>query len=162
MIRKIYKHSELIFEKIANFATLLLSNSITFFLALCLVIYWFANKHLKSLTSDELIRDVIHAVTFLSLFIIQKSFNRFSAFLHIKVNELIVSDKKADNAVLHLEHKTEQELTNIVKVQLETEIESKEKQIQIEASNPKLINSYLVIQFKKIVIYTKAFLKIFK
>jgi low affinity Fe/Cu permease len=127
MIKKIYEYSELVFEKIANFATSVLSNSITFFAALCFIFYWFFNKNLHSLTSDDLFRDIIHAVTFLSLFIIQKSFNRFSAFLHIKVNELIVSDKKADNAVMHLEHKTEQELTNIVKTQLDTEKESGEK-----------------------------------
>jgi low affinity Fe/Cu permease len=126
-MKKIYTHSELLFEKIANFATIILGNSITYFIALCAVLYWFINKQFHAQTVDETIRDMIHALTFLSLFIIQKSFNRFSAFLHIKVNELIVSHKTADNAVIHMENKTEQELVGIVKEQLELEIELKEK-----------------------------------
>jgi low affinity Fe/Cu permease len=68
----------------------------------------------------------------LSLFIIQKSFNRFSAFLHIKVNELIVSNKTADNSVIHMENKTEQELVEIVKEQLELEIMEQEKIYEIK------------------------------
>ena len=56
------------------------------------------------------IGDVILGVAFLSLFIIQKSFNRFSASIHLKVNELVASDELANNAVLNAEEKTELEI----------------------------------------------------
>lgn len=64
---------------------------------------------------QEFIRDVIHSLTFLSLFVIQKEFNRFSAALHLKVNELVSSHKSANNAVLNIEDKTEQEIIELAK-----------------------------------------------
>jgi low affinity Fe/Cu permease len=131
-MKKLYIRLELVFEKIANYATIILSNSITFFIALCAIIFWFIHKQFAIQTVDETIRDLIHSLTFLSLFIIQKSFNRFSAFLHIKVNELIVSNKTADNSVIHMENKTEQELVEIVKEQLELEIMEQEKIYEIK------------------------------
>ena len=62
-----------------------------------------------------IIGDIIFGVTFLSLFIIQKSFNRFSASLHLKLNELISSHDTASNAVLNAEIKTEKEITELTK-----------------------------------------------
>jgi len=53
--------------------------------------------------------------SFLSLFIIQKSFNRFSASLHLKVNELVASHEPASNSVLNAEEKTEQEISQLTK-----------------------------------------------
>lgn len=62
-----------------------------------------------------MIGDLILGVTFLSLFIIQKSFNRFSASLHVKVNELVVSHEPANNSVINVELKTEAELTELTR-----------------------------------------------
>ena len=61
------------------------------------------------------IGDVILGVAFLSLFIIQKAFNRFSASLHLKVNELVASHELANNAVMNAEEKTELEITILSK-----------------------------------------------
>src|ERR1035437_4869797 len=47
--------------------------------------------------------------------VIQKSFNRFSASLHLKVNELVASHQPASNAVMNAEGKTEQEITDLSK-----------------------------------------------
>ena len=60
-----------------------------------------------------IIGDIIFGTTFLSLFIIQKSFNRFSASLHLKVNELVSSHETASNSVMNAEVKTERELTEL-------------------------------------------------
>jgi low affinity Fe/Cu permease len=49
----------------------------------------------------EYIGDVILGVASLNLFIIQKSFNRFSASLHLKVNELVASHEPASNSVIN-------------------------------------------------------------
>lgn len=60
-----------------------------------------------------MVGDMILGVTFLSLFIIQKSFNRFSASLHLKVNELVASHEPASNSVINLDEKTEAEITEL-------------------------------------------------
>jgi low affinity Fe/Cu permease len=62
-----------------------------------------------------MVGDLILGVTFLSLFIIQKSFNRFSASLHLKVNELVASHEQANNSVINLEQKTEAEIKELTK-----------------------------------------------
>ena len=70
-----------------------------------------------------MIGDLILGVTFLSLFIIQKSFNRFSASLHLKVNELVASHEPASNAVINIEQKTEAEITELSKEYAELVVE---------------------------------------
>ncbi len=51
----------------------------------------------------------------MTLFIIQKSFIHFSASLHLKINELVASDKAASNTVINAEEKTEEEITELSK-----------------------------------------------
>ncbi len=59
----------------------LLGNSLTFTVALAMVIIWLSNiAHYKN-DLHHAIGDMILGFTFLSLFVIQKSFNRFSASL---------------------------------------------------------------------------------
>ncbi len=114
-MKNIYRHTERRFEKLASVAIALLGNSVTFIIALCLVIFWLCNKQFYRQNIHAAIGDVILGVTFLSLFIIQKTFNRFSASLHLKVNELVASHEPASNLVINLEKKTEQEITNLSK-----------------------------------------------
>lgn len=111
----IYKYSEKKFEKMTSIAITVLGNSITFFVAFCLVIYWLTIKMLYMKDIHNIIGDVILGVAFLSLFVIQKSFNRFSASLHLKVNELVLSHAPASNAVINSEEKTEFELNELSK-----------------------------------------------
>ena len=59
--------------------------------------------------------DVIFSVTFLSIFIIQKSVNRFSAALHLKMNELVASHDNASNRIINIEEKTEEEIRALAK-----------------------------------------------
>jgi low affinity Fe/Cu permease len=113
---KIYiQKIELIFEKFTSVATSILGNSITFIAALGMVTFWLSHKMFTNPNIGDIIRDIIHGTTFLSLFIIQKSFNRFSAILHLKVNELVSSNDLASNTVMNLEIKTEQELAALNK-----------------------------------------------
>ncbi len=120
-MKRIYRYSETVFEKITTLATLVLGNSITFMLALGMVLYWVINKDFFAQEIRDSIRDIIHGVTFLSLFVIQKSFSRFSALLNLKVNELVSSHEPASNAVLHVESKTEHELMILSKEYAELE-----------------------------------------
>jgi len=114
-MKNIYKHTEKGFEKLTSLATVILGNSITFIIALGTVIFWLSNRKFYTQNIHQSIGDVILGVTFLSLFIIQKSFNRFSGSLHLKVNELVASHEPADNTVINAEEKTEHEITKLSK-----------------------------------------------
>ena len=112
---KIYSRLEQLFEKLTSTVTAILGNPITFIVALCLVLWWWINNLFTTMDIHQIIGDIIFGVTFLSLFIIQKSFNRFSASLHLKVNELVSSHETASNAVLNADVKTEREITELSK-----------------------------------------------
>lgn len=129
MIR-IHKHIELFFEKLTCTATIVLGNSITFICAFCLVLFWFTNKSFITQDIHAIIGDVILSITFLSLFIIQKSFNKFSSSLHLKINELVSSNESANNAVIDMETKTEFEITEFSKEY--TELAKQVHELEVE------------------------------
>jgi len=112
---KIYSQLESVFEKLTSVATTILGNSITFIVAFGLVLYWWITSFLATKDMHQIIGDIIFGTTFLSLFIIQKSFNKFSASLHLKINELVSSHDTASNAVMNAEAKTEREITELSK-----------------------------------------------
>jgi len=115
-MKKIYRHTENSFEKLTSIVTTILGNSITFILAFCMVIFWWINNVCYYHPSIHvMIGDIIFGLTFLCLFIIQKSFNRFTASLHLKVNELVSSNKNASNTVMNAEIKTELEIIELAK-----------------------------------------------
>ena len=103
------------FDRLTSVATRVLGSSITFIVALCVVAYWVTADDFLKQTTHEIIRDSLLAVTFLSFFIVQKSVNRYSAALHLKVNELVASHDKASNEVVNIEEKTEEEIRNMAK-----------------------------------------------
>ena len=118
-MKSLYRYIESGFEKLTSVAITILGNSISFIVALIIVIYWLTNKQFFKQDIHYCIGDIILGVAFLSLFIIQKSFNRFSKSLHLKVNELVASHEPANNAVIHAEEKTEHEINILSKEYLE-------------------------------------------
>ncbi|MBC7525830.1 MAG: low affinity iron permease family protein [Flavobacterium sp.] len=64
----------------------------------------------------------------MSLFVIQKSFNKNSAQEHLKRNELISSHKPANNPVIDTSQKTEKEIQEMSKEYIETD-DSLEKEL---------------------------------
>ena len=124
---KIYRHTENGFEKLTSFATTILGNSITFIIALGVVIFWFTNEQFYTQDIHSSIGDLILGITFLNLFIIQKSFNRFSGSLHLKVNELVASHEPASNKVMNAEVKTEDEIIELSKQYTELAEKTKEE-----------------------------------
>ena len=114
-MKNLYSFTEKIFEQLVSLATSILGNSITFILAFCLVLFWWINNLFTTQDLHQIIGDIIFGTTFLSLFIIQKSFNRFSASLHLKINELVSSHEPANNSVINAEVKTEREITELSK-----------------------------------------------
>jgi low affinity Fe/Cu permease len=128
-MKNLYRHIETSFEKLTSVAIAILGNSISFIVALITVIFWLTDKQFFKQDIHYCIGDIILGVAFLSLFIIQKSFNRFSKSLHLKVNELVASHEPANNAVIHAEEKTEHEINILSKEysELAEQIEEKEK-----------------------------------
>lgn len=128
---KIYRKLEKFFEKITCIITAILGSSITFTVALVTIIFWFSNRDFKSIEINETIRDLIHGIAFLSLFVIQKEFSKFSGALHLKVNELVASNETANNAVINVESKTETEIHELQKeyTELAEKIEKEEDKL---------------------------------
>ena len=125
-MRNLYKHSESVFEKIATIAIAILGNSITFIIACITVFFWLGSTQFYMQDMHKIIGDLILGVAFLSLFIIQKSFNRFSASLHLKINELLASHLAAKNSLINAEGKTESEINELAKVYTELSSQANE------------------------------------
>ena len=114
-MKKLYIQMERSFESVTSVAMAILGNSITFVLALCTVILWMSNKLFYTEDIHDRIGDLILGVTFLSMFIIQKSVNRSHGSLHLKVNELVASHEHANNEVINSEEKSELEIKELSK-----------------------------------------------
>lgn len=112
-MEKGYKLLQKIFEQITSAVTTVLGSPITFILALIMIAFWFSNREYSTHHVNETIRDIIHGVSFLTLFVIQKAFSHFSASLQVKLDELILSHEPANNAIINIEKKTEHEITEI-------------------------------------------------
>jgi low affinity Fe/Cu permease len=136
-LKEFYFTVERNFEKLVSLATKVLGNSITFILACILVVFWWITTLLKTSDLHQNIGDFIFGTTFLSLFIIQKSFNRYSALIHLKMNELISSHDTANNSVMNTSKKTEKEIMDLSKeyVEIEEEIEAKFEEAKEELIN---------------------------
>lgn len=135
-MKNTYLQIEKIFEKLTSWATALLGNSITFIMAFVLVLFWFTNKQFYTQNIHESIGDIILGVTFLSLFIIQKAFNRFSGSLHLKVNELVASHDSASNKVINADEKTELEITELSKEYSELAAQAHEEIQELISNKP--------------------------
>ena len=128
-MKKVYIAIERVFEKLTSLVTTILGNSITFILALLLVLFWWVLGVFNSNDLHQNIGDFIFGTTFLCLFIIQKSFNRYSALIHLKINELISSHEAANNEVMNTYEKTEQEIIALSKEYIDLEEEIAESEI---------------------------------
>jgi low affinity Fe/Cu permease len=136
MMKNMYGHTERIFEKLTATITSILGNSISFLVALVMVIFWWSDNSFSKEGIHQTIGDIIFGTTFLSLFIIQKSFNRFTALMHLKINELISSHEPASNAVIHAEVKTEKEIVELSKEYVDlVEADIIKKEEKDESSN---------------------------
>lgn len=123
---KHYQKLDKSFERTTSIFTRILGNPITFILAFILVVFWLTNIDYQTQTTNDIIRDYVYGLSFLTLFIIQKSFNHFSASLHIKINELLASNDMANNEILNIEAKTEHEIIELKKEYIELANQIKE------------------------------------
>ncbi|CCH51163.1 protein of unknown function DUF1452 [Fibrisoma limi BUZ 3] len=100
------------FETFASRATRATGSSTAFLLALLTVIIWLITGPIfkYSDTWQLVINTGTTIVTFLMVFLIQKSQNKDSLAMQIKLNELLAVNRKASNRLLNIEDLTEAEL----------------------------------------------------
>ncbi|RIV19114.1 low affinity iron permease family protein [Fibrisoma montanum] len=100
------------FERLASRATKATGSSTAFLLALLTVIIWLVTGPLfnYSDTWQLVINTGTTIVTFLMVFLIQKSQNKDSLAMQIKLNELLAVNRKASNRLLNVEDLTEADL----------------------------------------------------
>ncbi|MGZ4981791.1 MAG: low affinity iron permease family protein [Methylobacter sp.] len=71
----------------------------------------------------------IGVITFLMVFLIQRGQNKELSILHVKLNELIVSTKHADNRLMNVESLTEKEISEVQEVHRKIGTEDTERKI---------------------------------
>ncbi|MEO8885933.1 MAG: low affinity iron permease family protein, partial [Mucilaginibacter sp.] len=99
------KNKSNFFEKFANWATNATGSSAAFIIALTIIITWIFTGPIfdYSDTWQLIINTGTTIVTFLMVFLIQKSQNKDSKAIHLKLNELIASHQGTSNRMVNIE-----------------------------------------------------------
>ncbi|WP_417429674.1 low affinity iron permease family protein [Halpernia sp.] len=116
------------FEKFSNAATTFTGSSYAFLGATAIVIIWAASGPIfnYSETWQLVINTGTTIITFLMVFLIQKTQNKDSKAIQIKLNELIAASKSASNRIVDIEDLTEDELDQLHKYYEKLSKEAKE------------------------------------
>lgn len=104
-------------EKISKKVSIASGSSGAFILAFSTIILWAILGPVFNFsdTWQLVINTSTTIVTFLMVFLIQRSQNRDSIALHLKLNELIISQKLANNHMVDVENISEKELNILLK-----------------------------------------------
>jgi len=105
-------HGSSFFERFATFITRKTGSTGAFVIAFLIVIAWVATGPIfnYSDTWQLVINTGTTIVTFLMVFLIQKTQNKDSIAIQIKLNELIACNNKASNRLVDIEDISEEEL----------------------------------------------------
>lgn len=111
------KKKKNLFERFANWATSATGSSTAFIIAISVIIVWGITGPIfkYSDTWQLIINTGTTIVTFLMVFLIQKSQNKDSKAVHLKLNELLASHEGASNRMVDIENLTEAELDQLHK-----------------------------------------------
>lgn len=114
MSRKIKKPAG-IFERFANTVTIITGSSFAFLAALAIILAWAITGPLFdfSETWQLIINTGTTIITFLMVFLIQKTQNKDNKAVQLKLNELIAASEKASNRMVDIENLTEEELDKL-------------------------------------------------
>lgn len=93
------------FEKMSSIVTKASGSSAAFIIALSVIIIWLVTGPIfnYSDTWQLIINTGTTIITFLMVFLIQRSQNKDSIALHLKLNELIIAQKYASNRLVAIE-----------------------------------------------------------
>ncbi|WP_419698764.1 low affinity iron permease family protein [Mucilaginibacter sp. NFX135] len=105
------------FERFSNWATAATGSSAAFILASSTVLIWLVSGPIfhYSETWQLIINTGTTIITFLMVFLIQKSQNKDSKAIHLKLNELLASHEGTSNRMVNIEDLTEEELDHLYK-----------------------------------------------
>lgn len=105
------------FERFSNRMTQFTGTSAAFIAATAIVLIWAVSGPIfnYSETWQLVINTGTTIITFLMVFLIQKSQNKDSKAIHIKLNELVAAHNGASNRIVDIEDLTEAELDQLHK-----------------------------------------------
>jgi len=105
------------FERFATRITIISGSSTAFIIALCTVITWAVTGPFfdYSDTWQLVINTGTTIVTFLMVFLIQKTQNKDSKAIQLKLNELIAASQHTSNRMVDIEDLNEEELDDLRK-----------------------------------------------
>lgn len=111
------KNKENFFERFANKVTIATGSTPAILIAFGLVIVWGATGPIfnYSETWQLVINTGTTIITFLMVFLIQKSQNKESMAVQLKLNEIVAANELASNRMIDVEDMTEDELKAIRK-----------------------------------------------
>jgi low affinity Fe/Cu permease len=100
------------FERVAQRATMWAGSSLAFGLALASIILWASLGFLFhfSDTWQLVINTATTIITFLMVFLVQRSQNKDALAIHLKLNEIVAAMKGASNCMINVENLSEAEV----------------------------------------------------
>jgi len=103
------------FERFSNWATAATGSSAAFIIATATIVIWAVTGPVfhYSETWQLIINTGTTIITFLMVFLIQKSQNKDSKAIHLKLNELLASHEGTSNRMVNIEDLTEAELDHL-------------------------------------------------
>jgi len=112
-LRRGKRHS--LFDRAAGAITHAVGTPLAFGIAFLAILVWGASGPLFgfSETWQLVVNTATTIVTFLMVFVIQQSQNKDSLALHLKLNELLASQRHASNRLIAIEDLDEQELATL-------------------------------------------------
>ena len=100
------------FENFASRATKATGSSTAFIIACLLIIVWGVSGYMFDFSERWLLlaHTTTSIITFLMVFLIQKTVNKDSVTIQVKLNELVASNSEASNRIVSIEDLSEEEL----------------------------------------------------
>ena len=117
MARKKRKKLSQMLERLSQKATQATGTSQAFILALLVIVVWLVTGPLFNFsdTWQLVINTGTTIITFLMVFLIQRSQNKDALAIHIKLNEIVAALEGASNRIIDVEDLTEQEIQTLHK-----------------------------------------------
>ncbi len=117
MKRKLRTKINYIFDNFAHKATIFSGSTAAFSVAFFIIIIWILTGPIfnYSDTWQLVINTGTTIITFLMVFLIQRSQNKESLAVQLKLNELVASSKQASNRLIDIEDLTQDELDQLHK-----------------------------------------------
>ncbi|RWY57085.1 low affinity iron permease family protein [Mucilaginibacter gilvus] len=111
------KKQKNLFERFSNWATMATGSSAAFIIAISTIVVWLVTGPIfnYSDTWQLIINTGTTIITFLMVFLIQKSQNKDSKAIHLKLNELLASHQGASNRMVDIEDLSEIDLDQLHK-----------------------------------------------